>query len=609
MEAEREDRMANIFAKLDGMKADRVEQNKFESSSEQKPPKTYEEYVKLYGLKEWPERLTSEGPLHLQEEGGFLGGQEDIYNLLKEEAPIDMTLLDDLEDRLLDLERKLRHYADQIITEETRSSRRAENLFYAPPKAFLTQMAESDAVKIHHSSKAKKSKKLLAMKFATWKPGDLAEVMLETRKKGVEFCTFPGFRKGELTELPAQLETPQILHRVTKAQDFNRGFKKMWKKVFLSEASVALMQDTFWWFFINKYEKSKHSSEQDQLFDRIADSFVALFSSIHPDVKDKFFQVYPEALAQAIYSAFLEAFPESKVQFHDGFKQELLNTTYEWMTGVKPVPGTHKQWNLRRLEPKAKATDDNARMLKADQEKNAKAKSDMENFEKYVMSFGNEPRDQDASRESTSNKTRDLVSREITKATRETTGSLPTHTQNMLTQSRVATCGTPRRKPVESHQIGPGPEFERVKFNLTGQSPLIAHYMHMRQLQDLEQPGRRIRRTEIAHLPLPAPTYKQVINKSLAFSQAIQREYQRITEQTNQEILKLELKRLETNREISKMKDQVSAARNSMELKMLREKLWEKKMERQTHTPLPLGMENPFSGGDDEDEDDTDGAI
>ena len=33
--------------------------------------------------------------------------------------------------------------------------------------------------------------------------------------------TFPGFNKKELTDLPHGLEAPQILNRVTKAQDFN----------------------------------------------------------------------------------------------------------------------------------------------------------------------------------------------------------------------------------------------------------------------------------------------------------------------------------------------------------------------------------------------------
>jgi len=53
---------------------------------------------------------------------------------------------------------------------------------------------------------------------------DFAESMLETKKKTLEYCTFPGFRHHELIELPGQLESPPILHRVTKAQDYNVSF-------------------------------------------------------------------------------------------------------------------------------------------------------------------------------------------------------------------------------------------------------------------------------------------------------------------------------------------------------------------------------------------------
>lgn len=49
--------------------------------------------------------------------------------------------------------------------------------------------------------------------------------MLETRKKTVEFCQFPGFRHGELVELPSQIESLPILHKITKTQDFNVSFK------------------------------------------------------------------------------------------------------------------------------------------------------------------------------------------------------------------------------------------------------------------------------------------------------------------------------------------------------------------------------------------------
>lgn len=33
-----------------------------------------------------------------------------------------------------------------------------------------------------------------------------------------------------------------------------KGFSKLWKKVFLSEASVSILQDTFWWFYFEHFE-------------------------------------------------------------------------------------------------------------------------------------------------------------------------------------------------------------------------------------------------------------------------------------------------------------------------------------------------------------------
>lgn len=50
--------------------------------------------------------------------------------------------------------------------------------------------------------------------------------MLETRKRTIEFCQFPGFRHGELVELPSQIESLPILHKITKAQDFNVSTNK-----------------------------------------------------------------------------------------------------------------------------------------------------------------------------------------------------------------------------------------------------------------------------------------------------------------------------------------------------------------------------------------------
>ena len=55
----------------------------------------------------------------------------------------------------------------------------------------------------------------------------------------------------------------------------------------------------------------------------------------------------------------------------------------------------------------------------------------------------------------------------------------------------------------ESHEIGRGPEFERVNFNIFGQSPLVSHYLKMKELIGEEGPVIAIGRTEIAKPQYP----------------------------------------------------------------------------------------------------------
>lgn len=48
----------------------------------------------------------------------------------------------------------------------------------------------------------------------------------------------------------------------------------------------------------------------------------------------KLLQAYPECLSQAVFAAYWEAFPESRSEFGDNFRQELINTISEWTTGM-----------------------------------------------------------------------------------------------------------------------------------------------------------------------------------------------------------------------------------------------------------------------------------
>ncbi|KAM6246188.1 protein FAM227B-like [Spheniscus humboldti] len=103
----------------------------------------------------------------------------------------------------------------------------------------------------------------------------------------------------------------------------------IWRSLFLSKSSIALLQDSFWWWFLQKFKPNQE--DQDHLFDRIAD-FVANFLLVPRDDKDAFFQVYPDCLSQVIYCAFYEAFPESIKCFDDDFKDGLVDLIFQWIS-------------------------------------------------------------------------------------------------------------------------------------------------------------------------------------------------------------------------------------------------------------------------------------
>ncbi|KAG8505372.1 Protein FAM227B, partial [Galemys pyrenaicus] len=116
-------------------------------------------------------------------------------------------------------------------------------------------------------------------------------------KKNIEGASFSGFKSNELTQLPRHLDAERIYLFILKSHNFDPD-----------------------------------RENQDFLFDRISESYVILFMSIPLSRKDAFFQVYPDCLAQAIYAAFQEAFPESSNLFNDEFKEDLGNNIFLWLT-------------------------------------------------------------------------------------------------------------------------------------------------------------------------------------------------------------------------------------------------------------------------------------
>ena len=62
-------------------------------------------------------------------------------------------------------------------------------------------------------------------------------------------------------------------------------------------------------------------------------------------------QMYPDVIAQCVYSTFIHAYPTSWNSFDDNFKTELCRFISLWQVGTKPLPNSWEKWELSLLEP------------------------------------------------------------------------------------------------------------------------------------------------------------------------------------------------------------------------------------------------------------------
>ena len=350
---------------------------------------------------------------------------------------------------------------------------------------------------------------------------------LNRKAKTVENTSYFGFIQNELTLLPGNLESQPLLNKVTKIQNFPLPFRNIWKRAVLSEASVAVFQDSFWWIFCHLFEPKQAT---DMIFSRISDSFIALFFSVPTAYKDTFFLHYPNCLAQGLYAAFCEAFPDSYKIFGDPFKSTLTNTVYEWVSGVRPPPRLWENWQLDELEPAGFQNSEEAR----------------KSLIPKTLSF-----DIDA-----------VLQKDGVSPSEKSKAKSPTYVGQRLETQR-------------SHPAGSGPDFHTVHFNIFGHSPLVSHFMRTKGLQqtNLEKVKKVVSRTEIAKLPEPRPTYQDLINECKRNSQLLSQQYRIVLEMSAEESQRIQKQKREVIEKINQMENEI--VRKHSDFKTLSEKIYD----------------------------------
>ncbi|EDV28242.1 uncharacterized protein TRIADDRAFT_53657 [Trichoplax adhaerens] len=365
------------------------------------------------------------------------------------------------------------------------------------------------------------------------------------KPKLVELQSYPGYDSHHVTRLPENISVSSQLRRISEAQDDLKKkprYRAEFVKCFHSEISEAIMQDTFWWFFLYRYQPSKYT--QDKIFNRIAYNYVKLLTfARNPLYRDVFLQSYPDLVCQTIYSTFCEAFPTSWRQYNENFKTELTNLVTLWMTGNKPYPRSWSKWPYSRLEPAIVQK----REAQAKQEKVPALNFNI--IHKISQSNGTNS-NQESSKESSEQNSQD--------GKRSRQGSMSSFPGNITplpsnrrlrndgTRIIVGTKNNPkkiiklnpnfRRHRSQSHPATKGPEFEKSIFNIHGHSPLVEQYMRMKQLRKSNHPVVYIHRTDINKLPpVDALTYQDVIKDSRNTAHAIEKHFEKFTKSIEQD--------------------------------------------------------------------------
>ena len=462
------------------------------------PPLSADEWVESQGFGEWPLPPSQMEISDIKTQfPDLFGSKEEILTRFVDGIEIDTEPYDIVEEQIESLEKRLSEYSEMLL--EQRERKMTTHGITCVPEEFEIGKGEINQ-EIVNNVKIRK-------------PQQEQEANQGGGRAGIiQYALFPGFDAWELTPLPRQIEAPHILNKVTQGLDFDSSWAKVWKKCFLSQGSVALLQDIFWWVLMECFIPNRR--EQDRLYNRIADSYVSLFMNIPEKHKDFILKHYPSALAQSLYSTFCSIYINSLKHFDDDFKTFLCNLTAEWICGSTPPPFSWKKWPFHLLEPSNSSKEEEGR--------------------KSGLKI--QPQESVAVEE------------------------LPI--SPIFNQQKIV---------VESHPAGPGPTFERVQFNLYGRSPLVTHYLDTRNLGKDTLAPKLVSRTQIEKIGAQEPTYRQIINQAKKVYENLEKQHERAMKLSEAEGKKIQRRYKEELIELSVIQRELFKRKN--EVRVLSEKL------------------------------------
>ncbi|KAM6948201.1 protein FAM227B-like, partial [Aplochiton taeniatus] len=260
-------------------------------------------------------------------------------------------------------------------------------------------------------------------------------------------------------------------------------YRMVFQNILSSAAMEDFVLDFFWWLFLQSFQPD--AGVQDSLFARVAEGYMQILGQhLASQSGSQFLREFPSTLAQTLYCCFISSFPQSAGTIRtDSFLLTVCFTAYQWTGGLCPAPDAHARWDLEALEP------EEARnvVLVSSEKEDKDEDSCLSLLDTMFSDSGVEPGHSQSSVA--------LLSKKISRTT-QGSSQASLKSQRLSSGSRVTVkeekAGGPditghdlkgltseeTQKPtIESHVAYPATEFERVMFDLRGNSPLVKFYL------------------------------------------------------------------------------------------------------------------------------------
>lgn len=363
----------------------------------------------------------------------------------------------------------------------------------------------------------------------------------------------------------------QLLQITLQAQH-NLSHKKAYESearyFLMSDLSVDIATDVFWWFFLDKYEPN--DVIQRKIMERMSNNYVRFLWKPPTTPKtlryrNDFFKNYPEILSQAIYCAFCHTFPSSWRQYNEKFIDRITSTVFLWITGCKAEVNHHLKWQLSALEPPSMKAD-----FESEPKENSKKGATSIRFPDDVgysessspvsirkhggrqlkpgINSGPSKRDNMSSKSKstkTSFKTRSNT--EMSSPVRRVQFSSPTGAKHSYAYKPNS---SQKKDLTKSTPLNAKGQFDHILFNVKGVSPLLANYLS-RNVKTTKLPWNRIliNRTETSRVKggvqdgaegdVPTPTYAQFVARQFKETRSVLQDVAEKDDKFNREIMEL----------------------------------------------------------------------